>query len=107
MISSSLLPFLPVPVPVPVPDNCQTVCNDRLKAGPLREDWPAPGFRRGRVGAGLPVPEWPEPFPVPLLLTKGPVSECLRAPKTPAPAKLFSATLCTLFFGNCGGPEVR
>ena len=41
-----------VPVPVPVPDNYQTACDDRLKAGPLHGDRPAPGFRRGREGAG-------------------------------------------------------
>ena len=39
---------LPGLVPVPVPGNCQTACDDRLKAGPLREERPAPGFRRGR-----------------------------------------------------------
>lgn len=34
----------PVPVPVPVPDNCQTACDDRLRAGPLREPGQPPGF---------------------------------------------------------------
>lgn len=35
---------LPGPVPVHVPDNCQTACDDRLKAGPLRETGQPPGF---------------------------------------------------------------
>ena len=76
---------MPGPVPVYVPLNCQTACDDRLKAGPLREIGQPPGFGGDGWGPGLPVPEWLEPFLVPFLLSKGPVSEFLRAPKTPAP----------------------
>jgi hypothetical protein len=31
-----------------VPDICQTACDDRLKAGPLREIGQPPGFGRNR-----------------------------------------------------------
>ena len=41
---SENLRYPPGPVPVHVPLNCQTACDDRLKAGPLRGDRPAPGF---------------------------------------------------------------
>jgi hypothetical protein len=75
---------MPGPVPC-VPLNSQTACDDRLKAGPLRESWPAPGFWRGG-GPGLPVPELPEPFPVPLTFPKGLSSAFLRPPKTPSSA---------------------
>jgi hypothetical protein len=47
---SQTLRYLPGPVPC-VPPNCQTACDDRLKAGPLRESRPAPGFRKGWGGA--------------------------------------------------------
>ena len=39
-----------VPVPVPVPLNRQTACDDRFRAGPLREGGQPPGF--GGVGPG-------------------------------------------------------
>ena len=52
------------------------------KAGPLRGDTASPRVSEGTGGArAFPVPEWPEPFPVPFLLSKGPASEFLRAPK--------------------------
>ena len=47
---SQTLRYVPVPVPVPFPGNCQTACDDRLKAGPLRGRGQPPGF--GRVGPG-------------------------------------------------------
>ena len=53
---SQTLRYLHIPVPVPVPGNCQTACDDRLKAGPLRESRPAPGFMRGREKIRWPVP---------------------------------------------------
>jgi hypothetical protein len=53
-----LLTFPKSPVPArsgarSCTSNCQTPCDDRFKAGPLRGDRPAPGFLRGRVGPGL------------------------------------------------------
>ena len=45
----------PVPVPVPVPDNCQTACDDRLRAGPLCESRPAPRVSAGMGGANLEI----------------------------------------------------
>jgi hypothetical protein len=39
--------YMPIPVPVPVPDNCQTACDDRLMAGPLRGDPASPRVSEG------------------------------------------------------------
>jgi len=46
-----MLRYMPVPVPVQVPGNCQTVCDHRLKAGPLRGDTASPGVSEGMGGA--------------------------------------------------------
>ena len=43
------LRYLQVPVPVHIPGNCQTACDNRLRAGPLRGDRSAPGFQRRQV----------------------------------------------------------
>jgi len=59
--------------------NCQTACNDRFKAGPLRGDPASPRVSEGTGGACFPVPEWPEPFPVPVTLPKSPVRACFVA----------------------------
>jgi len=47
--TSDTLLYLPGPVPC-VPLNSQTACDDRFRAGPLREIGHPPGFMRGRVG---------------------------------------------------------
>jgi len=72
------------------------------RLGPLHESRPAPRVSEG-WGPGLPVPELPEPFTVSLTFPKGLSSAFLRAPKTPVPARLVSASLasqCTLFPGS-------
>ena len=58
-LTISKVPVRASPMPVPVPLNSQTVCDNRLKAGPLRESRPAPGSR-----AGINLPENRALFPV-------------------------------------------
>jgi hypothetical protein len=55
---SQNLRYVPVPVLVHVPGNCQTACDDRLKAGLLRETGQPPGFSRDGWGLCRKFPGW-------------------------------------------------